>query len=168
MNPIEVEAILTLDEDDAVSTVRSTLLLWTFGLFIILGNLIFNPLWEGPWFAKLWLPGVFVGALVLLLVSKYNRRTEFGKIVFEESWIRISPKGADKQVFRIAELTNLSIRPGLPGYFRNPLKKGTAGSLSFIHLGNVETYHFRLRKHDDLDTLNHLIVTHYFDAIAAE
>lgn len=153
----EVEAILTLDDDDAVSTVRSTLLLWTFGLFIILGNLIFNPLWEGPWYAKLWLPAIFVGALVLLLVSKYNRRTEFGKIVFEHGWIRISPKGADKEVYRISEITDLDVKPGIPGFFRNPLKKGTAGSLTFKHQGELKEYQFRLRKHEDVDILQQII-----------
>jgi hypothetical protein len=153
----EVEAILTLDDDYAVSTVRSTLLLWTFGLFIILGNLIFNPLWEGPWYAKLWLPAIFIGALVLLLVSKYNRRTEFGKIVFERGWIRISPKGTDKEVYRIAEITDLDIKPGIPGFFRNPLKKGTAGSLRFKNKGELKEYQFRLRKHEDVDILQQII-----------
>ncbi len=146
----EIEATLVEGEDDAVSTVRSSLLLWGFGLAVIVGNLVLNPLWEGPWFAKLWLPAVYLGALVVLLVSKFNRRTEFGKIVFEQGWIRIAPKGGDREVYRIAELDELSVRPGKPGFFRNPLAPGSLGTVTFSHKGETKSYAFRLRKHDDL------------------
>jgi hypothetical protein len=149
----EIEAILVEGEDDAVSTVRSSLLLWGFGLMVILGNLLFNPLWEGPWYAKLWLPAVYVGALVVMLVSKFNRRTEFGKIVFEHGWIRIAPKGGDREVFRVAELDELSIHPGKPGFFRNPLTHGSLGTLTFRHKGEARSFAFRLHRHEDVDVL---------------
>ncbi len=153
----EIEATLANGEDEAVSTVRSSLLLWGFGLAIIVGNLLLNPLWEGPWYAKLWLPAVYVGALIVLLVSKFNRRTEFGRITFEQGWIRIVPKGGEREVFRIAELEELTVNPGKPGYFRNPLTPGSLGTLSFTHNGEHRTYSFRLRKHEDLDAFLDLL-----------
>ena len=149
----DVEATLVDDDADAISTARSSLLLWGFGLVVIVGNLILNPLWEGPWFAKLWLPAVYVGALVVLLVSKYNRRTEHGKIVFEQGWIRITPKGGEKQVYRVADLQDLQITTGKPGFFRNPLASGSLGSLTFNVGGETNTYSFRLRKYEDVIAL---------------
>lgn len=147
----EIEAILVEGEDDAVSTVRSSLLLWGFGLAVIVGNLLVNPYWKGPWYAKLWLPAIYLGALVVLLVSKFNRRTEFGKIVFEQGWIRIMPKGGDREVYRLAEIEELIVNPGKPGYFRNPLAYGSLGSLSFQYKGEAKTYTFRLRNYNDVD-----------------
>jgi hypothetical protein len=149
----DVEATLVEDDADAVSTARSSLLLWGFGLAVIIGNLILNPLWEGPWFAKLWLPAVYIGALALLLVSKYNRRTEHGKIVFEQGWIRIIPKGGEKEVHRISDLHDLHLQPGKPGFFRNPLASGSLGTLSFQANGDTKTFAFRLRRHEDVDLL---------------
>lgn len=153
----EIEAILVEGEDDAVSTVRSSLLLWGFGLAVIVGNLLLNPLWEGPWYAKLWLPAVYVGALIVLLVSKFNRRTEFGKIVFEQGWIRITPKGGDREVYRVTEMKELSVNPGKPGFFRNPLAYGSLGSLSFQYKGEAKTYTFRLRNYNDVDVFSDLM-----------
>jgi hypothetical protein len=149
----DVEATLVEDDADAVSTARSSLLLWGFGLAVIVGNLILNPLWEGPWFAKLWLPAVYIGALALLLVSKYNRRTEHGKIVFEQGWIRIIPKGGEKEVHRISDLHGLHLQPGKPGFFRNPLASGSLGTLTFQANGDIKTFAFRLRRHEDVDLL---------------
>jgi hypothetical protein len=149
----DVEATLVADDDDAVSTARSTLLLWGFGLTIIIGNMILNPLWEGPWLAKLWLPAVYVGGLVLLLMSKYNRKIEHGKIVFEQGWIRISPKGGEKVVYRIAELQEFKLIPGKPGFFRNPLATGSLGSVSFQLNNEWKSFSFRLHKRDDVGLL---------------
>ncbi len=142
---IEVEAVLVQDEDDAVSTARSSLLLWGFGLAVIVGNLLLNPLWEGPWYAKIWLPAVYVGALAVLLVSKYNRRTEHGKVIFEQGWIRIVPKSGDREAFRLSELEEVSVHPGKPGFFRNPFIKGSVGRLQFRHKGEDRHIMFRLR-----------------------
>lgn len=153
----EIEAVLVEDEDDAVSTARSSLLLWGFGLTIIVGNLILNPLWEGPWYAKLWLPAVYVGALAVLLVSKYNRRTEHGKVVFEDGWIRVVPKAGERESFRMAELEDLQIHPGKPGFFRNPFVKGSVGRLQFRHNGDSRQFMFRLRTWEHAQTLDALI-----------
>lgn len=153
----EIEAILVEDEDDAVSTARSALLLWGFGLAIIMGNLLLNPLWEGPWYAKLWLPAVYVGALVVLLVSKYNRRTEHGKVVFELGWIRLIPKGGEREAFRVTELEGLHVDPGKPGFFRNPFVKGSIGHLRFNHSGIERHIMFRLRKWEHEPILRSLL-----------
>jgi hypothetical protein len=151
--PNEIEAVLVEGEDDAVSTVRSALLLWGFGLAVIIGNLVLNPLWEGPWFAKLWLPAVYIGALAVLLVSKFNRRTEYGKIVIEHGWIRVVHKSGDREVFRIAELESLDIVPGKPGFFRNPFSAESLGNISFLLDGTTRSFNFRLRRHEDLEVL---------------
>lgn len=153
----EIEAILVEDEDDAVSTARSALLLWGFGLAIILGNLVLNPLWEGLWYAKLWLPVVYIGALVVLLVSKYNRRTEHGKVVFEQGWIRLIPKAGDREAFRLAELEGLSVDPGKPGFFRNPFVKGSIGHVRFNQSGTERHIMFRLRKWEHEAVLRSLL-----------
>jgi len=149
----DVEATLIEDDAEAVSTARSALLLWGFGLAVIVGNLILNPLWNGPWYTKLWLPAVYLGGLIILLVSKYNRRTEHGKIVFEQGWIRVAPKGGEREVFRVAELENLIVLPGKAGFFRNPLATGSTGTMSFHHKGEARSYTFRLRRHDDVGRL---------------
>lgn len=150
----EVEAILVEGEDDAVSSVRRALLLWSAGLAVIVGNLILNPLWVGPWYTKLWLPAVYVGALVVLLVSKFNRRTEHGTIVFEPGWIRVVHKSGDRAAFRIAELEAWTITSGKPGFFRNPLVTHSLGYTAFRHGDEAYSFKFRLLRHDDSDVLH--------------
>jgi hypothetical protein len=149
----DVEATLVEDDADAVSTARSSLLLWGFGLAVIIGNLIINPLWHGPWYTKIWLPAVYVGGLIILLVSKYNRRSEHGKVVFEQGWIRVAPKGGEREVFRVAELVDLIVLPGKPGFFRNPLSTGSTGTITFLHKGESRSFTFRLRRHEDVALL---------------
>lgn len=155
--PTEIEAVLVEDEDDAVSTARSSLFLWGFGLAVIVANLMLNPLWEGPWYAKLWLPALYVGALAVLLVSKYNRRTEHGKVVFEDGWIRVVPKAGERETFRVAELEDLHIHPGKPGFFRNPFVKGSVGRLEFRHNGDRRQFMFRLRNWEHAQLLDALV-----------
>jgi hypothetical protein len=149
MNNLELEAILSNNEEEAVSMVKQSLFLWGIGLIIICGNLIFNPLWEGHWLSKIWLPAVYVAALVLLAVSKYNHRTEAGRIVFETDWIRIFPKDVESKAFRISELQDLSIESVSSGFFRNPFQMKSFGIIRFRFSEQWYEYHFRLLRTKD-------------------
>jgi hypothetical protein len=145
----ELEAILSENEKEAVDAVKQTLMLWALGFLIITGNLLFNPLWLGPWLSKIWLPAVYLAALVLLLVSKFNRRTEAGRVVFEPQWIRVFPKGGDPQVVRISDVENLFIDSGKAGFFRNPFQMNSFGVIRYRSNNLDFEYHFRLLRLDD-------------------
>lgn len=149
----EVEAFLMHPEGEAAGSVRASLLLWSVGLVVICVNLAVNPYWEGPWYEKLWLPAVYVGALALLLVSKFNRLSEYGRIVFERDFIRVVPRAGERQVFRVRELHGLELNPGRAGFLRNPLKAGSVGTLRFEQGGVEHLYFFRLRRHDHVEIL---------------
>ncbi len=153
MQTTELEAVLSDHESEAYVNVKQSLLLWSFGFIIIVGNLLFNPLWEGSILSKIWLPVIYLAALVLLLVSKYNHRTQAGRIVFEKEWIRVYPKGSDTIALRIFDLEDVFIDSGKPGFFRNPLQKHTFGILHFRSNGQYHEYHFRLLRTTDKSVL---------------
>lgn len=148
----ELEAILSKNEEEAVSTVKQSILLWVLGFLIICGNLIFNPLWEVNWLSKIWLPAIYIAALFVLLISKYNRHTEAGRIVFETEWIRIFPKDEESKALRISDLQSLHIEKGTAGFFRNPLQMKSNGLIRFHLNGESFEYHFRLLRTKDVSS----------------
>lgn len=152
----ELQAVLSENESEAVSVVKQTIALWMLGFLIITGNLLFNPLWVGPIASKIWLPAVYLAALYLLLVTKYNRRTEAGKIIFEKEWIRVFPNGAETEVFRISELEHLSIHSGKAGFLRNPFQINSFGVVQFRKFDQDYEFHFRLLRTKDDDLLHNI------------
>lgn len=145
----EAEAILVDSENEAVSAVRSTLLIWVAGFLIILANIFFNPAWENNLIEIIWLPVVYIGAVFFLLIGKFNRETDHGRIVFERDFIRVIPKDGTTRVYRISELRNMTISPGKAGFIRNPFNHSSLGFVQFFHADDQVKLYFRFRSESD-------------------